>query len=132
MSLEKLTPQHPFNWSPSRKYAIVLAACYLTALTAANSTCMAILATWGPDWFHTSRIVFMVGAALYNIAVSTTPLILAPISEHLGRNEIYQVTSIMSVACLHSTWANIAETRFCSSRRFSLTIFRDFSLHAGL
>jgi hypothetical protein len=58
---------------------------------------MAIMATWGTTWFDCSREMFILGLTLYNISAAITPLVLAPLSENLGRNEIYQVTSFMYV-----------------------------------
>lgn len=74
---------------------MVLTACFFTALTALNSTGMSIMATWGPQWFGVSRLHFLIGLMMYNVASSTTPLVLAPVSENFGRNEIYQVSSLM-------------------------------------
>lgn len=74
---------------------MVLVACLLTALTALNSTGMSIMTTWGPDWFHTTRYHFIGGLTLYNVASSATPLVLAPLSEHFGRNGIYQISSLL-------------------------------------
>ncbi|GMK57937.1 hypothetical protein CspeluHIS016_0407710 [Cutaneotrichosporon spelunceum] len=92
---ERNDPEHPFNWPRARKYRMVLLACFITALTALNSTGMAILTTWGTEWFNTSRVHFLVGLTLYNCASSIAPLLLAPLSEHFGRNDIYQISSIM-------------------------------------
>lgn len=74
---------------------MVLVACLITALTALNSTGMSILTTWGPEWFHTTRLHFITGLTMYNVASSITPLLLAPLSEHFGRNGIYQISSLM-------------------------------------
>jgi hypothetical protein len=74
---------------------MVLCACSITALTALNATSMAIMSTWGPAYFGTSRLHFVLGLTLYNLSVSMAPLVLAPLSENLGRNEIYHVTSFL-------------------------------------
>lgn len=87
--------QNPFNWSKARKYVMVVCACSISALTAINATSMSIMSIWGPAWFGCSREMFILGLTIYNLSVAVTPLILAPLSEHLGRNEIYQVTCFM-------------------------------------
>jgi Na+/melibiose symporter-like transporter len=61
---------------------------------------MAIMATWGPAWFSCSREMFVLGLTLYNCAAALTPLVLAPLSENMGRSEIYQVTSFLWVILL--------------------------------
>jgi MFS family permease len=58
---------------------------------------MSIMTTWGTDWFGTSRVHFIAGLTLYNVASSIAQLLLAPLSEHFGRNGIYQISSIMCV-----------------------------------
>jgi hypothetical protein len=49
------------------------------------------MATWGPEWFNCSRLTFILGLCLFNFSVAITPMFLAPLSEILGRNIIYQV-----------------------------------------
>jgi MFS family permease len=94
---ERNDPEHPFNWPRARKYRMVVIACFITALTALNSTGMSIMTTWGTDWFGTSRVHFIAGLTLYNVASSIAPLLLAPLSEHFGRNGIYQISSIINM-----------------------------------
>ncbi|KAL7419186.1 hypothetical protein Q5752_006023 [Cryptotrichosporon argae] len=89
-------PEDPFNWSPARKYATILVAVLITALTAGNATSTAPLAAWGPAWLHVEREAFEGGLAAYLTAIAVTPLVLAPMSELFGRNAIYQVTSIVN------------------------------------
>lgn len=74
---------------------IVCSVCSITALSIANATCLAIMSTWGVDFYNTTRLGFTVGLTVYNLSVSFTPMILTPISEGFGRNEIYQVTSLL-------------------------------------
>ncbi|CAK9782640.1 MFS general substrate transporter [Cutaneotrichosporon oleaginosum] len=90
-------PEHPFNWPRARKYRMVVIACFITALTALNSTGMSIMTTWGTAWFGTTRVHFIAGLTLYNVASSIAPLLLAPLSEHFGRNGIYQISSIINM-----------------------------------
>ncbi|GMK56290.1 hypothetical protein CspeluHIS016_0301300 [Cutaneotrichosporon spelunceum] len=85
-------PQNPYNWTLSRKWLTLTACALITITTIANATSQSIMATWGPDWFHCSRLTFILGLCLYNLAVAVTPMFLAPLSEHLGRNVIYQVS----------------------------------------
>ncbi|BEJ11551.1 hypothetical protein CspHIS471_0200110 [Cutaneotrichosporon sp. HIS471] len=85
-------PQNPFNWSATRKWLTVVACALITITTIANATSQSIMATWGPEWFHTDRLTFVLGLCLFNISVAVAPMFLAPLSEHLGRNIIYQVS----------------------------------------
>lgn len=80
------------NWSPTRKWLVVISCSGITLTTIANATSQSIMATWGPEWFDCDRLTFMLGLSMYNIAVAVTPMFLAPLSEHLGRNIIYQVS----------------------------------------
>jgi hypothetical protein len=79
-----LTLQNPFNWHPYRKYLIALVGVVITALTAANVTSIAIMTTWGPDWFGVSREGFVLSLTIVMIPISFTPMVLAPLSETVG------------------------------------------------
>lgn len=50
---------------------------------------MGVIATWAIPWFHTDQVGFMLSLLVYLMAVAWTPLILAPLSELFGRNQIY-------------------------------------------
>lgn len=88
-------PVNPFNWPQRKKLTVVIVACLIPMLTAANATSMAVMAIWGPAFYGTTRTMFIVGLMLYNVSVSVTALALAPVSENFGRNQLYQITSIM-------------------------------------
>ncbi|KAK4686907.1 hypothetical protein P7C73_g3215, partial [Tremellales sp. Uapishka_1] len=89
-------PEDPFNWSMSRKYTMTLVAVFITALTAANATSVAPMTSRGVAYYGVSREDYVLTITLYLIAISITPLALAPASEVFGRNGIYQVTSILN------------------------------------
>ncbi|KAI9636527.1 MSF transporter [Dioszegia hungarica] len=90
-------PGNPFNWSEPRKYIIVWVAVLTTMLTAMNCTSVAILtAAGGPEHFGVNRESFVLTLTLLLLTISFTPLILAPLSETVGRNMILQITSVIT------------------------------------
>jgi hypothetical protein len=86
----------------------------ITLTTAMNCTSTAIISHWGIDYFGVSRIQFLASQTVLLGTIAVTPMLLAPVSEavsrlpksyrrltdaKMGRNSIYQVTSVM---CVHS------------------------------
>ncbi|WVQ64102.1 uncharacterized protein L199_002262 [Kwoniella botswanensis] len=110
-------PDNPFNWSPARKYAILLTCVFITFTGAASLVSVGILATWGTDYFHVSREVFLLQLTLPMMAIAFTPMVLAPLSEVIGRNMIYQITSILNLLlfipqCLSKNHNGVLAARF--------------------
>ena len=83
--------QNPFNWTNKRKYTITLVATFITLCTALNCTSVAIMTTWGPERFGVSREAFVLTFSVLLLAISFTPMVLAPLSE---------VVSIVSSVCV--------------------------------
>ena len=86
-SSRKLTPndiaytENPINWPSRRKWAITLTAMFLSALTALNVTSVAPMSHFAPEWFHVTRVEFQLSLTVMMLAISLTPMILAPLSE---------------------------------------------------
>ncbi|WVQ94773.1 hypothetical protein IAU59_001855 [Kwoniella sp. CBS 9459] len=89
-------PENPFNWSPWRKYSILLVAVFITFACTVSISSTSILATWGTGYFGVSRTTFIMQLTLPLLSIAFAPLLLAPLSEVFGRNMIYQVTSIIN------------------------------------
>ncbi|ORX38933.1 major facilitator superfamily domain-containing protein [Kockovaella imperatae] len=89
-------PENPINWTSRRKWAIIWTVLILSSLTALNVTSVAPMSHFGPAWFDTSRELFLLSLTVTMIAISLTPMILAPLSEVYGRNWIYQITSVIT------------------------------------
>ena len=92
-----LDPQNPFNWPTRKKVANAATGFLIGALTAVNCTSVAPMAVEGAEWFGVSRELFELSFTVMLLAISFGPLVLAPLSESLGRMWIYQVTSIVLV-----------------------------------
>ncbi|WVQ81596.1 hypothetical protein IAT38_003720 [Cryptococcus sp. DSM 104549] len=119
-------PSHPLNWSPVRKYAILATTCFITFICAANVASTAVLATWGTEWYGVSREAFILMQSVPMIALAIAPLVLAPLSETLGRNMIYHVTSLL-VSILYCpliwsrSYAGCLVTRFFQGAAMSVS-----------
>ncbi|WRT68828.1 uncharacterized protein IL334_005808 [Kwoniella shivajii] len=90
-------PENPFNWPTWRKYSILLTGVFITFTGAASLVSVGILSTWGTEYFHVSREMFILQLTLPMLSIAFTPMALAPLSEVVGRNVIYQVTSICNL-----------------------------------
>ncbi|KAK1922845.1 major facilitator superfamily domain-containing protein [Papiliotrema laurentii] len=91
-------PQSPQNWSTWRKYSCLVTLLTTTTITAANCTHVAIVNPAGQERFGVDRDHFTLAITLLLIAIAFAPLFLAPLSETLGRNVIYQVTGVVTAA----------------------------------
>ncbi|WWC73319.1 uncharacterized protein I206_107286 [Kwoniella pini CBS 10737] len=110
-------PDNPFNWHTSRKYAILLTCVFITFTGAASLVSVGILSQWGPGYFDVSREVFLLQLTLPMMAIAFTPMVLAPLSELIGRNMIYQITSVVNLLlfipqCLSKNHNGILTARF--------------------
>lgn len=90
---DKDDPQHPQNWSPFRKWAISFSVMLFTFV----STSMPSGYYMAYEGFHqeygTSRSIYMLGIFFYLAGHALTPMILAPISENIGRYPILMISS---------------------------------------
>lgn len=64
---------------------IAFVAVFITTCGAINCTSVAIMATWGPAHFGVSREVFELSFTVVLVAISFTPMVLAPLSEVVSR-----------------------------------------------
>ncbi|KIR52444.1 MFS transporter [Cryptococcus gattii Ru294] len=112
-------PNNPVNYSSPRKYVILTAANIAGFIAASNLASCAVLGTWGVPYFEVSREVWVLSITLPMIALAIAPLILAPLSESLGRNMVYQVTSVITaVLFVPQIWNNKSIGGFFVSRFF--------------
>lgn len=61
-----------------------------------NGASPGIMAHWGEDWFHTSRMGFATSGTAYLVSFAVASLVTAPLSELFGRKRIYQVATLLS------------------------------------
>lgn len=90
-------PQHPFNWSKSKKWATTLIALLFNSSTACNGTAYAAARTQGSVGVGVSETVWLLGMTCYLIPLATAPLILAPLTERTGRRPTCVIAMIIYV-----------------------------------
>ncbi|KAK2782510.1 hypothetical protein FQN52_000838 [Onygenales sp. PD_12] len=97
-------PQHPYNWTTTRKTAIVLSISLITFLTPLGSSMFAPGTAEVMTEFRSSNqelAAFVV--SVYLLGYAFGPLLIAPLSELYGRMYLYHVCNILfvvfNVAC---------------------------------
>ena len=114
--------QNPFNWTNRHKYTITLTAVFITTCTAINCTSVAIMATWGPERFKCSREAFELSFTVVLVAISFTPMALAPMSEIVGFDGLSSATMLLTGGI------SLAGTGFIKSQGFCPSILRCFRI----
>ncbi|OCK74066.1 MFS general substrate transporter [Lepidopterella palustris CBS 459.81] len=80
---------NPRNWSRARKWYIT---CFVSMLNVLTCLCAGGYSSGAPEIsseFHVSSEVATLGLSMYILGFAIGPLLLAPLSEHWGRNPIY-------------------------------------------
>ncbi|SPO25312.1 related to TPO1 - Vacuolar polyamine-H+ antiporter [Ustilago trichophora] len=88
-------PENPFNWSKSTKWILVSVCFLFTACTAFNGCGYPSASQMAARDLHTTQLIYLVGNTVFLLAVSITPLVLAPLSEVYGRNPIYLIAVLI-------------------------------------
>ncbi|KAI0321592.1 major facilitator superfamily domain-containing protein [Amylostereum chailletii] len=86
--------RNPINYSPFRKWAITLVACYFTALSAATASSFSSGFPSMTRDLNCSTYLATVGLAVYPLGFGIVPLFAAPFSEELGRLPLYMVSAL--------------------------------------
>ena len=73
--------QNPYNWSTWRKYTTVVVACVIASTAAAFFTAVAVMTSYGEEWFHCSREEFVLFLTVPLLATAFAPMLFAPLSE---------------------------------------------------
>lgn len=89
----------PFEWSRSRKDAIIWISCVATALTAFTAGSYApgleqMTAEWG-----VGDVAALVGITTFTTGFAIAPMVLAPFSEINGRRPVFIASGVLFVAC---------------------------------
>ncbi|KAI9371969.1 major facilitator superfamily domain-containing protein [Aspergillus egyptiacus] len=90
----------PFLWSKSRKAAITMISCGVTAMSAYAAgeytpPSDELTAKW-----NVSRVVYNLGITLFCLGFGIAPMILAPFSEINGRRPIFVSSGVVFTVCL--------------------------------
>ncbi|KAK8847392.1 hypothetical protein IAR55_005250 [Kwoniella newhampshirensis] len=85
------SPQNPFFFAQSRKYAITAVATFFTLLTSVNVGAYSISEESMKADLHLSDVLTAGGLGIYCFGFAITPLLLAPLSEEFGRKWTYVV-----------------------------------------
>ncbi|WWC91457.1 uncharacterized protein L201_006403 [Kwoniella dendrophila CBS 6074] len=118
-------PDNPFNWPSVRKYAILLTCVFITFTGTVSLVGVGVNAEWGTSYFNVSREIFLLQLTMPMIAIAFTPMALAPLSEVIGRNMIYQVTSVINLLlfipqCISKNHDGVLAARFFQGSMMSV------------
>lgn len=91
--------QSPFEWSSSRKNAIIWISCVATALTAFTAGSYAPGVEQMTEEWGVSDIAVLVGIATFTAGFAIAPMVLAPFSEINGRRPVFIVSGMLFVTC---------------------------------
>lgn len=103
--------EHPFNWS-TRKKALISTSLMVFTFVCSGMAAGYYLAYEGFQEEHgTSRQVYMLGICFYLLGHAIAPMVLAPISEEIGRYPVMMVSSAGNlVLFLGNIYANNVAT----------------------
>lgn len=88
-------PENPFNWPKARKWLLVSVCFMFTACTAFNGCGYPSASFQAAHDLHTTQLVYLCGNTAFLFAVSSAPLVLAPLSEVYGRSPIYLTAALI-------------------------------------
>lgn len=91
-------PQHPFNWSKSKKWLTAICALLFNSSTACNGTAYAAARTKGSIGVGVTETVWLLGMTTYLVPLAIAPLLLAPLTERTGRRPTCVIAMIIYVA----------------------------------
>ncbi|EJD07445.1 MFS general substrate transporter [Fomitiporia mediterranea MF3/22] len=92
---EERDPRNPENYSRARKWAITIVASGLTGLVAAAASTYSIGSASMIRDLNCTQLQASVGLSVYALGFAVVPLVLAPLSEELGRQPLYVVTTFI-------------------------------------
>ena len=105
-------PENPMNWPASRKWKLISVLALVTLVTPLASSFFApgvpqVMKTFGA----TSNITAALVVSIYILGFAIGPLIVAPMSELVGRYQVYNVCNVLfvifTVACAVSSNMNM-------------------------
>ncbi|BGP12470.1 hypothetical protein JCM10213v2_000387 [Rhodosporidiobolus nylandii] len=86
-------PANPLNWSKRRKWTISSVGIAFCALVSLSVSAYSISENYVREDLHTTRILAILGITMFTITFGAAPLLLAPLSEVYGRNNICQFST---------------------------------------
>ncbi|TXT05083.1 hypothetical protein VHUM_03903 [Vanrija humicola] len=102
-----LTPQHPANFSPSKKALNTALAAYVLFLTAIMATSVGVMTPAGSRWFGVSGTAFQLTLTAYMVPMALFSLVFAPLSEAFGRAGVYRVAMVVNtLAFVPQIWTH--------------------------
>ncbi|SMR43160.1 unnamed protein product [Zymoseptoria tritici ST99CH_1E4] len=91
-------PQNPRNWSPTRRWLVIMLISVITFNQAMSSTMFAPGAARAMADFHSSNeVVAQLLVSIYVVGLAAGPLVLSPLSELYGRIPIMHATNLAFV-----------------------------------
>ncbi|BEJ18043.1 hypothetical protein CspHIS471_0703200 [Cutaneotrichosporon sp. HIS471] len=85
-------PRHPFNWSTTKKWTVLIVVCSAAVCVTVASSIQASTYQKLEDAFDVPRIEAVAGVSLYVLGFGIGALFLGPLSEFYGRSIIYLVS----------------------------------------
>lgn len=93
-------PDHPFNWSASKKWSVTLVACYVTFIVGFNATALTAAVGQTTAFFHISDSTFpnsVWPVTAWNTGAALAPMVVLPIMEDSGTRPGYLITYVIFV-----------------------------------
>jgi MFS family permease len=90
-------PDHPFNWSPAKKWSVTLIACYVTFIVGFNATALTAAVSQTNTTFGISDAAFpnsVWPVTAWNMGGALAPMAVLPIMEDYGTRPGYIATYI--------------------------------------
>lgn len=86
--------QNPQNWSPARKWSIVVFLCLVEILVSALSSAYSSGIQGVEADFGITQQVALLGQSLFVVGLATAPLLLGPLSEIYGRQPVCMIVPL--------------------------------------
>ncbi|WOO85359.1 Efflux pump FUB11 [Vanrija pseudolonga] len=107
VSLTPDDPEHPANFSPSKKALNTAIAAYVLFLTAIMATSVGVMTPSGMAWFGVSRTAYALSLTVYMVPMAVFSLVFAPLSEVWGRAGVYRVAMVVNtLAFIPQIWTH--------------------------
>jgi hypothetical protein len=91
--------ESPYDWSPARKYFITTVSCISTLFASFAASCYSPgVEQMSAEW-KVSDVAVTVGITTFTSGFAVGPMFLAPISEVVGRKNVFVATAFLFTIC---------------------------------
>lgn len=100
-AVAKSLVETPYDWSLKKKWCTTGTALFYGLIVAINMTSYPFMTSAGVALFDTTPLIYHLGNTSYLLAVAFVPMVLAPMSETLGRKYIYLIAAAAyTIGCI--------------------------------